>query len=559
MSATRLRLGRVGVDARSSFSRHFLPTFATAALLAAGAACGGPPSPVVASPAASASAPLPVASVSSLPASTPVAARELRLLYTSDEHGWIAPFADKGRRQDGVAGLIARYRAEGLCVPAKPGDCDDVPVLALSGGDQWTGPAISSFFRGEPTTELWKRLGFSASALGNHELDFGRATFLVNQRAEGYPYLAANVTPAFADGGVAEPYRLFKRAGITLGVVGLSMQSTPIHGLRANYDGLVFGEEEAALAKTIPSVWKQGADAVIVIAHVCGDVLAPIVERHPEWRLSFVGAGHCHRLANRTAGQTLIVDPGSFLKSYVRVTVPVDTSLPVETRPIGARFEVVDLTYPETDSPPVPLDAAAAAIVADWQKKVDAALGQVVGHTNQSLDPDSPAMTNLITDAWRAKTKADAAILNRHGTRQSIPIGPVTKQTIYSVMPFDNHLVTMHVSGEALLENLACCNAHVSGVIRNRGGWRFSNGKQIDRKKTYTVVTTDYSYTGGGFAWERADPKAETTVDWREPVLDWLVAHPTTAAKGLETIIDAAPRVATKAAGGKTPPTTTHP
>lgn len=516
-------------------------------------ACGTPPVAAPTPPVATASASTVLPPPPS-PAKGP--ASELRLLYTSDEHGWIAPFADKGRKQDGVAGLITRYQREGLCVPASPGDCDDVPVLAFSGGDQWTGPAISSFFKGEPTTELWKRVGFSASALGNHELDFGRKTFLANQRAEGYPYLAANVAPSFAEGGVAEPYRLFKRAGITLGVVGLSMQSTPIHGLRANYEGLTFGEEEAALAKAIPEVWKQGADAVIVIAHVCGEFLAPIVERHPEWRLSFVGAGHCHRLAQRSVGETVIVDPGSFLKSYVRITLPVDLGKPRETRPLAAGVEVVDLTYPETDSSPVPVDPAAAKIVAEWQTKVDAALGEVVGHTNASLDPDTPIMTNLITDSWRVKTGADVAVLNRHGTRQPIPPGPVTKQIIYSVMPFDNHLVTMRVAGSALLENLSCCNAHVSGVTRKAGKWRLFNGKTIEPKRIYTVVTTDYSYTGGGFAWERADPKGETTVDWREPVLEWLVAHPTSANKGLETLLDKLPRVEAKAektADPKTP------
>ena len=155
------------------------------------------------------------------------------------------------------------------------------------------------------------------------------------------------------------------------------------------------------------------------------------------------------------------------------------------------------------------------------------------------------------------KTGADVAVLNRHGTRQPIPPGHLTKQIIYSVMPFDNHLVTMRVTGSALLENLACCNAHVSGVTRKGGKWRLVNGKAIEPKRVYSVVTTDYSYTGGGCAWERADPKGEAGVDWREPVLEWLVAHPTSAANGLETVLDTRARV--EAASVKKPTETTKP
>jgi 5'-nucleotidase / UDP-sugar diphosphatase len=515
-------------------------------------ACGpNPPAPVVARADPPAVAP-PSPSASAAPAVvSPGAAwppaTELRLLYSSDEHGWIAPFADKGRRHDGAAGLVARYRKEGLCFGDR---CDDVPVLALSGGDQWTGPAISSFFQGEPTAILWKKLGFSASALGNHELDFGRATFSKNQATEGYPYLAANVSPVLAAGGVAERYRLFKRGGITLGVIGLATRSTPVHGMRKNYEGLAFADEEESLTQVVPEVWAKGADAVVVIAHVCGDELAPIVARHPEWRLSFVGAGHCHRLAHHMVGATPVIDPGSFLRSYVRVTVPVDRSLPADKRPVGARFEVVDLTYPETDSPPVAPDAPTAAFVAEWQGKVDAALGQVIGHAGASLDPDTPSLTNLITDAWRDATKADVAVINAHATRQPLPKGVVTKQSLYSVLPFDNHLVTVQVTGEALLANLSCCEGHVSGVVRKGGRWRFSSGAPIQKTKKYRVVTTDFSYTGGsGFQWEKADPKGETTVDWRDPVVAWLLAHPTTEAKGIETIIDGKPRVEGVSAG----------
>ncbi len=52
-----------------------------------------------------------------------------------------------------------------------------------------------------------------------------------------------------------------------------------------------------ARAETAPSqAWTAGADAVVLIAHECPDKLVPILERHRDWNLSFVGSGHCHKV-----------------------------------------------------------------------------------------------------------------------------------------------------------------------------------------------------------------------------------------------------------------------
>lgn len=77
------------------------------------------------------------------PTSTPVAAdgvedeagsgiRELVILYTNDEHGWIEATDEGG----GAAGLAGLWRDQEGYVP-------DGNTLILSGGDTWTGPSCS--------------------------------------------------------------------------------------------------------------------------------------------------------------------------------------------------------------------------------------------------------------------------------------------------------------------------------------------------------------------------------------------------------------------------------
>lgn len=482
------------------------------------------------------------------PKTEPEAARRapvaLTLLYTSDEHGWVAPVRDAGKpRRVGAAALLSLWRsAEGHCVPSSS-RCEESATIALSGGDNWTGPAISTFFKGEIAAITMRRLGYAAIALGNHELDFGRAVFARNAEAQGIPYLAANVSPTRSEGGVAEAFTLVRRRGVAVGVVGLSTRKSPSAGLRDNYKGLTYGDEEPALVRASIAAYAAGADVVVVVSHVCAEELEPIVLRHPELGLAFVGAGHCHRNEVRDAHGTPVVEPGSFLRGYVRIKLEVDIAAPARqklTKPVIV--EPVSLER-AADAPEDAEDPALSAEVAAYAAKTKAALGEVLGYADASIEPDSAPLANLITDRWREVTKADVAILNRFATRQAIPKGPITLETVHSVLPFDNNLVVMKLRGADLVHNVQCCGGHVAGATEIDGEVLLDGGKKIDPNAIYKVVSTDYAYAGGsGFTFEKADPEGVVVEDWRAPLIRWLRAHPTNSEHPLGPMLDNRPR-----------------
>lgn len=469
---------------------------------------------------------------------------ELTLLYTSDEHGWIAPVREPGKPgRGGAAALLARWRAsEAHCVP-DDGPCDDAPTIALSGGDNWTGPAISTFFRGEIAATAMRRLGYSASALGNHELDFGRAAFARNAASQRFPYLAANVAPTAAGGGVADAFTIVRRRGVRVGVVGLSTRKSPSAGMRSNYEGLDYGDEEPAMVRATTQAYAAGADVVVVVAHVCADELAPMVARHPELGLAFVGAGHCHRVDHRDAGGTPVVEPGSFLRGYVRVRLTVELDRPPRQRVASPpRVEHVSLETPD-GAPDEPEDPRLRDEISAFAARTREALGEVLGFTSAAIEPDSPPLTNWITDRWREAAKADVAILNRFATRQAIGKGPITLETLHGVLPFDNHLVVMPLRGADLIHNVMCCGGHVSGVIERDGAVWLDDGRPVDPGATYRVVSTDYAYAGGsGFTFGQAAPGAQVGEDWRAPLLRWLRANRSSETAPLDARLDARPR-----------------
>jgi 2',3'-cyclic-nucleotide 2'-phosphodiesterase (5'-nucleotidase family) len=88
--------------------------------------------------------------------------RHLTILYTNDEHGWMEGM-EPGQS---AAHLYEMWQEE-------EGYYEDGPFLILSGGDNWTGPAISTWTEGESMVAVMNAMHYDASAVGNHEFDFG--------------------------------------------------------------------------------------------------------------------------------------------------------------------------------------------------------------------------------------------------------------------------------------------------------------------------------------------------------------------------------------------------
>lgn len=99
----------------------------------------------------------------------------------------------------------------------------------------------------------------------------------------------------------------------------------------------------------------------------------------------------------------------------------------------------------------------------------------------------------------------DLAITNKGGLRCDIPQGNITVGLIFELMPFDNKLVILEMSGtevEALCHAIAKKGGDaVSGIsmmmTKNGEAKNIKIGKKsIDTKKTYRVLTTDYLSQG---------------------------------------------------------------
>lgn len=447
------------------------------------------------------------------------------------------PHVTKG---GGAAALLQQWvRSEKHCLPDHPGGCEDATTLAISGGDNWTGPAISSVALGKPMAEIMHSIGYVASAMGNHELDFGQANFADNARIQGCDFLSANVH--WAEGHTplpVKPFVIVRRNQVRIGVIGLSTTSTPTHLLPTSSEGLTFEDEEQTLARVVPEVWKAGADAVVITAHVCPDVMQAIVGKHPEWNIAFVGAGHCHSLKSLMAGKVPVLEPAAELTWYVRVPITVDLARPQQERLLSVQPQLVELgSLPS----PAELTAPVKTLQADiqkWKASSDEKLGQVIGFSGQGITRESPAMVKWLLGAWRKQLHADVAIMNRHGMRQDLTPGEVHVSSVWDILPFENKIVTLKLTGQYLVENATCCHGLIDGMKLINKAWVLSDGRKVDPAASYVVVTPDYAFFGGsGFRFKDQATDVQFGTDWRDSIVEWMKAHKSTRGQPLETLV----------------------
>jgi len=303
--------------------------------------------------------------------------------------------------------------------------------------------------------------------------------------------------------------------------------------------GRFYGNEvtpyEGALNTAVPAVRKAGADLVIVIADECPTVLEPIVAKHPEWKLAFLAGGHCHTPVDRKVSTTPLVSPGRRWEKYLRAKLTVDGERPAGQRLVGLETKVVDvLTGPGQPAP----DADLAARIQTWVKKHDAALGETIGYTRSGIDANGPVLFTWYTRAIREKVSTDVCILNRKGFRGGVAPGVITPGAVYSVMPFDDSLLTTKVKGKDLVAALENPAAVFDGAAKKDGKWTVK-GKALDPAATYSVVTFEYLYFGGdNFQFERLDPDpGETGVVAQTPVIEWTRKQGTSPDKPLESVL----------------------
>ncbi|QJW91136.1 5'-nucleotidase C-terminal domain-containing protein [Spirosoma taeanense] len=170
------------------------------------------------------------------------------------------------------------------------------------------------------------------------------------------------------------------------------------------------------------------------------------------------------------------------------------------------------------DSVAAPADSSVTRFLQPYKQGLDKSMNEVLVRLSQPLEKRSPesALDDMLADALlkqasqRYGKAIDVSHLNYGGIRNGLPAGNITVGNVFEVMPFDNQLVVLTLTGKQLQQFLdhfatndeALVVGGIRAVINNKAvrSVTFTNGRTLQPDQTYTVAMSDYIANGGSGA-----------------------------------------------------------
>ena len=195
-----------------------------------------------------------------------------------------------------VSGLLTAWRSE------------TTPVFVLDGGDLFQGSWPVNASKGAAAIDAFNLLGIDASAVGNHEFDYGgddaghplREALLNGGKNAQWHWLSANIvrtadnTPWAPQG--FEGTAIIEKENIKLGVIGLSTTDTPETTLKKNVADLAFLDVVPTVSRYAASLRERNVDLIAVVGHLSG---APREHHRPNDVRPMVKWGDSDRVTGR--------------------------------------------------------------------------------------------------------------------------------------------------------------------------------------------------------------------------------------------------------------------
>lgn len=430
----------------------------------------------------------------------------INLLTTNDFHGSL-----KGGYEAGAAklkGYMDYYKSRNAA-----------GTLILNAGDTFQGSPMSNLSFGQPVVEIMNEIGYDATAIGNHEFDWGIDKVNESMKNAKFPQLAANI---YENGKVvdwAKPYTIIEKNGLKIGVIGLTTLETPGATLFENVKNYTFEDPIKVTNKLVPEVRKAGADIVVILSHIpayqdreTGEITGELADlANGVNGVDAIVGGHSHKTIKGEVNGIPVV------MAYKNAREIGDISLYFDINTKKVVKNEVTTHEVRKGKLNVEENAKVQAIVDKYDEELKPVFGEIVGNAKEAISRDynsTSAAGNWFTDVMREYAKVDVALTNAGGIRSDIDAGEITMEEIYTIMPFDNYIVNGSMTGAQILEILEHGASLEKGMIQVSGlnfeydstkpvGERvisvtMADGTNLDPEKVYTVATNDFLSTGYG-------------------------------------------------------------
>lgn len=394
----------------------------------------------------------------------------LTLLHTSDIHSRVFPYEMVPQFTDQELGLAEDKESYGgaarMRTILKEQRATAGRVLHLDSGDVFQGAPVFNVFEGEVEVLMHNEFRTDVVVAGNHEFDEGARNYADQLASANFQTLAANYD--FRDReklynntleGLVGDVAIFELDGLSVAVVGMGNLSsiTSIHDQDNSLD--VFAQETMSTVLGWTRELKQLYDIVIVLTHLSLDDDVEIARQDPN--VDIVLGGHLHVALDPVkvvdsevvpGKQVVVSHAGAFAKFIQRIDLVVQD---------GEVIAHSNELFPITSD--IPRDAEMMNVLEPYEVQMSTVLDldRVVGQTRDRLrrfgndGGDSP-MGNLVVEAMQffPGVETDFCLTNSLGIRTDVQ-GPadaedrhlVTIEELFNVLPFENTITTMFMSG----------------------------------------------------------------------------------------------------------------
>ncbi len=187
----------------------------------------------------------------------------LTILHTNDQHSRIDPFPDDGRKYGGMGGMARRATLVEQIRKQEPN------VLLLDAGDIWQGTPYFNFFGGELEYKLMSDMQYDAATLGNHDFDNGLEGLEKQLPHAAFPFISANYDfSGTILKGRFQPYKVFEKQGVRVGVFGLGIELEGLVG-KNNYGETLYNDPVAVAREMVQELRAaQKCNLVICLSHL---------------------------------------------------------------------------------------------------------------------------------------------------------------------------------------------------------------------------------------------------------------------------------------------------
>ena len=434
------------------------------------------------------------------------------ILYENDVHCAIDGYAKIAGLRDAIA--------------------DTAWAALVTSGDFIQGNVPGALSNGQYIIDIMRKMHYDAVGLGNHEFDYKAPRLQELLSDFNAPVVCCN----FYDMNghrMYDAYTLRTYGDRKVAFVGVVTPEAEIKAehyaffdeMGQHHYTLRQNEYPMLVQQAVDAARTEGADYVVLLSHLGEDVWDNpwnsndlIAATHG---IDVVLDAHSHNvidtvIANSQGRLVPMVNTGTQFANIGQLCIDAEGHIDVTLIPTEQIAEV---------------SLSVDAIVEQVKEQVNAQTGQVVaysevpilvtdGNGNRMVRKAETNAGDLTADALRWKMGADIGLVNGGAVRVDLPVGDIHYGDVISLLPFDNMVWKIEVTGSQILEAMRIGISKLpaeNGDFPQVSGLRFtvtvadhsvSNAEvlqadgsyaPLDPAATYTIGTFDYPVNGGGY------------------------------------------------------------